>query len=222
MTKISKLKNRKRVEIILDILKEQFKIYDSKISITDDGLVSLTDSCSLKFTDTHYLPIEFSNIEGCFDCSNSELTSLIGAPKMVGRDFDCSINLLTSLEMSPHYVGAGFDCSRNELTSLRGGPKIVNSYYDCTKNELTSLDGAPISINGYFYITVYANTPLLKLLTIKGIKDFYFYDPSGEQMQSLKKIFKEYYNINPINPTATIIKTAISLMQNGYGSNARL
>ena len=82
-------------------------------------------------------------IEGNFECHNNQLTSLKGAPELVGGAFNCRNNQLTSLEGAPQTVGGKFDCSENELTSLEGAPKEVGGDFRCDHNELTSLKGAP-------------------------------------------------------------------------------
>ena len=69
-------------------------------------------------------------VVGNFDCSQSDLTSLEGSPKIIARNFNCYRNKLVSLEGGPDYVGGDFDCHHNELTSLSGAPKIVRGDFD--------------------------------------------------------------------------------------------
>ena len=94
--------------------------------------------------------VRFGNIIGDFDCDNNLLTSLRGAPQVVGGSFDCSENELTSLEEAPQSVGGAFFCSENELTSLKGTPQKVSGDFFCSYNELTSLEGAPLEIEENF------------------------------------------------------------------------
>ena len=94
--------------------------------------------------------VRFGNIIGDFDCDNNLLTSLRGAPHVVGGSFDCSENELTSLEEAPQSVGGAFFCSENELTSLKGTPQKVSGDFFCSYNELTSLEGAPLEIEENF------------------------------------------------------------------------
>ena len=84
-----------------------------------------------------------------FDCSNNKLTTLVGAPKEVGGHFRCYNNKLTSLEGAPQVVGGDFSCSNNKLTSLVGAPQKVKDF-NCSRNNLTSLEGAPQVIGGDF------------------------------------------------------------------------
>ena len=95
--------------------------------------------------------VRFGNIIGDFDCDNNLLTSLRGAPQVVGGSFDCSENELTSLEEAPQSVGGAFFCSENELTSLEGAPQKVSGDFFCSYNELTSLEGAPQRV-GYNFL----------------------------------------------------------------------
>lgn len=58
---------------------------------------------------------------------------------------------LTSLEGAPEIVGGDFNCYQNNLTSLKGGPKKVGWDFDCSDNKLTALEGAPKEVGGSFY-----------------------------------------------------------------------
>lgn len=57
--------------------------------------------------------IKFKNINGTFDCSDLNLTSLEGAPEIVKGDFLCNNNKLTSLKGAPKQVDGNFNCSNN-------------------------------------------------------------------------------------------------------------
>ena len=120
--------------------------------------------------------VKFGKIDGHFNCSNNELTSLEGAPRYVVKSFDCSNNKLTSLEGGPDRVWWGdYKCSKNQLTSLKGLPTLESSYgykidcsdnklkdlmpigdtikiqeFFCRRNEIISLEGAPV-ILGHSY-----------------------------------------------------------------------
>ena len=93
---------------------------------------------------------QFNKWKGNFDCSNSKLTSLEGAPREVGGSFYCNHNNFTSLEGAPEKVGGYFNCRVNNLTSLEGAPRKVRGSFDCSKNKLTSLEGAPKEVGGDF------------------------------------------------------------------------
>jgi len=56
------------------------------------------------------LPVKFGKVTGSFNCSNNNLITLEGCPKIVGREFDCSYNSLTSLKGCPTHVGGNFVC----------------------------------------------------------------------------------------------------------------
>jgi len=93
--------------------------------------------------------VKFGYVNGDFDCSNNELTSLEGAPRSVEGLFNCANNKLTSLEGAPRKVD-NFNCSGNLLTSLEGGPDRVSiGKYKCSKNNLTSLKGLPTGETNY-------------------------------------------------------------------------
>ena len=68
-------------------------------------------------------------VGGEFDCSGNNLTSLVGAPKIISEDFNCNDNHLTSLEFAPKSVGYSFQCGENLLTSLQGAPESVGKNF---------------------------------------------------------------------------------------------
>ena len=80
---------------------------------------------------TDFKGIKFGTITGWFDCESNQLTSLEGAPKIVGGNFYCRYNNLTSLKGAPESVGGYFVCSYNQLVSLEGATKSVGegSYF---------------------------------------------------------------------------------------------
>jgi len=120
--------------------------------ISEDFYVSVQGNVNLsdKLKDEK-LPVRFDRINGNFDISNNNLTTLEGCPKVVIKDFNCSYNKLTSLFDCPTDVG-NFDCSHNSLKNLSYGPKEVKGNYDCSFNELISIKASatPKSVKGYF------------------------------------------------------------------------
>lgn len=111
--------------------------------------------------------VKFGVIEGGFDCSSNNLTSLEGAPQDVGESFYCSNNHLTSLKGAPQHVERGFYCYNNHLTSLEGAPQHVGGDFDCSNNHLTSLEGAPQHVGGRF---VCSDNPVSELALNKIFK----------------------------------------------------
>jgi len=120
---------------------------------------------------------------GYFNCFNSNLTSLEGAPSSVGGDFGCSFNQLTSLEGAPSSVGGHFSCSYNNLTSLEGAPSSVGGDFNCSSNNFTSLEGAPSSVGGYFNCSVNKLTSLTGIHKILKQMDGSFY-ANGNPLKS--------------------------------------
>ena len=77
---------------------------------------------------------QWGKVKGSFECTNcTNLESLEGAPKKVGKWFDCSFcSSLTSLKGAPEKVGEWFDCKNcTSLKSLEGAPKEVGGYFSC-------------------------------------------------------------------------------------------
>ena len=89
-------------------------------------------------------------VEGRFDCSYTQITSLEGAPQSVGGYFNCRKTHITSLAGAPQNVSFDFDCSGTHITSLAGAPQSVGEDFDCHYTQITSLEGAPQSVGGNF------------------------------------------------------------------------
>ena len=61
--------------------------------------------------------IDFGVVSGDFNCSSLGLTSLKGAPLLIGGDFDCSNNNLTSIKDAPKKIGGNLYINNNPLIS---------------------------------------------------------------------------------------------------------
>ena len=120
------------------------------------------------------LPDILNNIRigGEFDCSGNNLTSLVGAPKIISEDFNCNDNHLTSLEFAPKSVGYSFQCGENLLTSLQGAPKSVSGFFLCSRNKLTTLEGGPVKVGVDFFCSYNKLTSLEGAPKSVG-RDFY-------------------------------------------------
>ena len=204
----------------------KFNIIEGNFSCSNNNLTSLEDG-----------PI---SIGGKFDCNNNYLESLDNSPKYIGRDFRCdhnklislrgapktirgsffcNDNKLSSLNGCPKYIGGSFDCGYNNLTSLEDGPITVGDYYNCSFNRIKSIIGAPQKINGSFIISVFPETPLLKLLNIEGVNNFIFSKLlTNNDIVELENLFDEYYG----KGIRGQLKCGIEMMRLGHGSNARL
>ena len=102
--------------------------------------------------------VTFIKVTGDFNCSRNNLTSLVGAPQIVGGTFDCMMNKLTSLKGAPRTVGVSFDCSDNNLTSLEGAPETVNrGSFVCENNPLKTLKGISKNIGARILLPAQLN-----------------------------------------------------------------
>jgi hypothetical protein len=116
---------------------------DGKVNVEGDFICSQQDLVGFK-------EVSFGRVSGSFWCNNNRLTTLKGAPEVVGRNFSCYNNRLTTLEGAPESVGGGFWCYNNNLTTLKGAPESVGDDFFCYDNNLTTLEGAPETIGGEF------------------------------------------------------------------------
>ncbi len=127
---------------------EQYKIQN--YHITRNNKVNVNGSVWLGKLDLTEIPIPFGQINGDFDCSNNQLTSLKNCPFTVMGNLYVSNNQLTSLDGCAQSVGMNFNCSANNLTSLYGGPMKVGKSYNFSYNTyLKSLGGITTEANGY-------------------------------------------------------------------------
>ena len=122
-------------------------------TINKDMSIDVDGDVDLSYQKFKQLPLTFNKVSGDFYCDSSNLTSLQGSPKEVGKDFLCSdcINL-TSLQGAPKEVSGNFSCcSCQNLTLLQGAPKEVSGNFSCSScPKLISLQGAPKEVGGYF------------------------------------------------------------------------
>jgi hypothetical protein len=119
-------------------------------TIRPDGTVDVVGNVDLRYFKGTSLPVQFGKVSGYFDCSNTQIISLEGAPQSVGGYFDCSNTKITSLEGAPRSVGGNFSCGSTKITSLEGAPQSVGSDFYCSNTQIISLEGAPQSVGGYF------------------------------------------------------------------------
>ncbi|MBR1826009.1 MAG: hypothetical protein IJ770_05430 [Alphaproteobacteria bacterium] len=99
-------------------------------------------------------------VEGNFDCSGNELTTLKGAPKKVGGHFDCFENELTTLEGAPKEVGGDFECKGNRLKSLLHLPKMKEEgriYCDDTLEQKYGISHDEFTANELNESSLYQN-----------------------------------------------------------------
>lgn len=159
----------------MELNKEQIEFLDARAvgrwSINKKtGLVDIEGDCYCNDEElTDFKGVRFGVVTGDFDCSNNKLTSLEGAPQVVGGSFYCFDNKIKSLEGAPKEVGKYFNCSDNKLTSLEGAPQKVGKTFYCSGNKLTSLGELPQEFNGDFYSICTRNNfpfpnPILELV----------------------------------------------------------
>ena len=160
------LKTREETKDWLDSMK--IKNY----TINDDLTVDVSGYVWLNEKNLDYIPVQFGVVDGYFDCTNNNLTSLKGCPTEVAGIFYCHNNNLTSLEHCPTEVNGHFYCHNNNLTSLEHCPTKVNGSFYCFNNNLTSLEHGPTEVGGTFYCSS-NNLISLEHCPIKVGGDFY-------------------------------------------------
>jgi hypothetical protein len=172
------------------------------ITITDEDLVN------------GELTKQYPDIEGYFDCSFTNITSLEFAPQYVEGHFSCVGTNIKSLRFAPHYVGASFSGSCTDITSLEFAPQYVGTYFYCVSTKITSLKGIGkdyLKEVGFIILNDCheLKSNMLGLMLVKGLKgiefdnnkeieDIFNRHLSGErdildcQEELITKGFKEY------------------------------
>lgn len=121
-----------------------------KSKINEDGTVDYIGFVDLRNKDLKVIPIQFGTVEGIFDCSENELTSLKNSPHTIIGDFKCSKNNLTNLKYSPKVINGSFYCNQNKLKSLIDCPKELSYSFDCSLNLLETLEHCPTIVGKTF------------------------------------------------------------------------
>jgi hypothetical protein len=134
------INNIKNVEIAFKYHKDLFvgdykikTLYNitGDITINQNGELDVVGDVELGYKNLYEIPIKFGRIDGNFDVSRNNLTTLKNAPSYVSGGFYCTYNNLTSLEYAPSYIGRVFQFEYNKLTSLEGHPKKVDGIISC-------------------------------------------------------------------------------------------
>lgn len=185
-SKEEKIKNK------IDYIKKSIKIRDSKYEYDDDLDLSHWDLKSLLD-----FPYQFSKVNGLFNCSDNQLTSLKGCPEIV-ENFSCTNNQLKNLQYSPKKIDGWYDCSDNQLVTLKGCTEIIFNVFDCAYNQLTSLEDGPKAVKKGYYCQHN------QLTSLKGMPQEIYgnVDCSYNQLSSLEFMPKIIFgNFNCINNT---------------------
>ena len=103
---------RKLIEDWLEEMDVKNYTINDDLTIDVNGSVDLNDKDLTKFPNY----IQFNEIFGYFDCSENQLTSLRGCPRITYDGyFSCSHNKLTNLDFCPEIVAGSFDAYDNEV-----------------------------------------------------------------------------------------------------------
>jgi hypothetical protein len=119
-------------------------------TINSDNSVDVDGDVWLYNKGLKSIPLNFNIVNGYFNCSINQLTSLKGCPVRVGDYFYCYSNKLTSLKYSPQYMENGyFSCRMNKIESLQYCTELIRGNFYCYNNKLTSLKYHPTVYGGF-------------------------------------------------------------------------
>ena len=167
------MKSLAEIKKIVEDLELDFNL----VTINNDGSIDYDGDVYIANLSLEKIPLQFNIVNGNFNCSLNELTSLKYVPKQV-KGFNCSDNKLTSLKYAPKECEY-FYCWDNKLTSLKYAPEKCN-VFDCDNNNLNTLEDAPEKCNDFIFdkwdaikkVTFKEPTYILKLLKQKRIDLF--------------------------------------------------
>ena len=140
-------------------------------------------------------------MDGEFDCSINQLTSLEGCPKEVGDNFDCSNNIITDLQGIPSVINGRLNCGNNSLTSLKGSPMIIHDNLNLQENPLSIIDSS-IEVRGDH---IYISSTNLDFFSIKLLSQ-----------EKLKILFEHGIDYNIFNSDGSISDYRLERMFNDF------
>ena len=145
--------------------------------IHPDGSVEFYTS--VEMVDPHRkVPIKIREAHSGLNLNGVNLTSLEGCPRTVGGMFRIDGNPnLKSLLHCPTFCGS-INALRCGLTTVEHGPTTVQRDYNIAGNRLTTLKHLPDGFENLM-LTYYDDLPLLKIPTIKGLKNVIWLDERG-------------------------------------------
>lgn len=171
-----------------DISKWLRKHQIKSFTILKDNSVDIHGDVRLhdKLTNLLKLPLKFNKVEGDFDISDNELTTLEGCPKIVTGDFLAYKNEITSLKGSPKEVGGNYIILQNNISSLKFAPTLVKEDFICSHNPLKDLDGLN-TVLGHIFTGIYLPKVKSQKFIYKGVPTYKY---PGEAV--MKFLDREY------------------------------
>lgn len=197
-----------------DIIKWLNKNRIKNFEFNQDGEINVKGGVNLagKLENFSKLPVVFNKIEGTFDISDNELTSLDGCPKYVAKDFICLKNEIKSLKGCPKEVHGNFIIIHNNIQSLKHSPNYVKGDFICSHNPITNLDGIN-TVDGDVFTNVLIDSVKSQKYVYKNVATYKY---SGESIMNF--LDKDYVNLTPEEikyfQTRTNLKNAIENMIN--------
>lgn len=209
-------------------------------TIEEDGRVLVYGDVKL-VTLQSQLPLRFSKVLGDFECFDTGLKTLEGAPEEVERDFGTEHCQLTNLEGAPKRVGGYFNVSNNsikslagfpddvggsvflshnQLNSLKGLPETLSDDLEIHGNNLTSLEGFPRSVAGWVTLDYTPTMPLLRTLGALHVNLVVTTEHGGSALKTkIQKILNDPRWIG--QGRAGAIECKRELVEAGFEGNAR-
>ena len=100
-----------------------------------DGSIDIYGDIDLRFNNLRKILVKYNKINGHFNCSWNDLTSLEGSPVEVNGYFSCHNNKLTSFQFAPKIIRGDFVCAYNNIKTFEYFPIYVKNF-NCFENPI--------------------------------------------------------------------------------------
>lgn len=153
----------------------------------------------------NFLGICFGEVKGDFTFSQGKLKNLKGAPISIEGEFNCSFNELTTLEGGPKFVDSGvYDCYNNKLVNLDFLPNNKLSYLDAADNLLKNVSNIGKFLHdGWFRegLTLNLSNNLLEEIpTTTNVENYFLKNNNLTSLKNLPRLVSHLYiEGNPID-----------------------
>ena len=115
----------------------KYRIHD--YTINQDGSINVDNEVNINNKYLLKLPLNFSKVNGNFDCSENKLVSLKGSPIEITKGFYATFNKLTSLENGPKKVSLRYWVQNNNLRDMYGFPEHFDGEVYTFKNPIQEI-----------------------------------------------------------------------------------
>ena len=205
------------VNKILNWLEEYDTFFneDNYTFSAENGLIKVSSLKNVNIANKNLesIPVFFNRVEGTFNCSNNQLKSLQGCPKIVKLEFLCSKNKIKNFNFSPYWVGDDFLCSNNEIEDLNLNCEIQGSLYISNNPIKTIHHFQAFKVKGYIF-------DISKEKKIDLLKNLYIYNDNKNRNELIIKGSELQNKI--LNPFILKLQLENDLIEKNQGTKTKI